>query len=235
MKSGIYCIINKINGKCYVGSATNLSTRIKTHEHKLEKNIHDNIYLQNAWNKYGKEKFCFFALEYVEKKELLNTEQYYLDLFLSYNMKHGYNINPKADSRFGAKCSNESKKKMSEANKKWRKSRIMIMSIETKKKISEANKGKTFSEETIKKMSDSAKRRGISAETRNKIYNKLKISQPWLGRKHSEESRRKMSEQAKRNMYRLGCKHSEKTKEKMSTTRRKINTMNKFKSIYCLF
>lgn len=235
MKSGIYCVINKINGKCYIGSAGNLSIRIKRHEYELKKNIHNNVYLQNAWNKYGKENFCFFVLEYIEKDELLNNEQYYLDLFLSYNMNHGYNINPKSNSRFGTKCSNESKKKMSDANKKWRENRIIIMSAETKKKISEANKGKKFSEETVKKMSDSAKKRGFSTETRKKIYDKLKGNLYWLGRKHSEESRKKISKQAMGNKRRLGLKFSEESKKKMSTTRRKISTINKLNSIYCLF
>ena len=57
------------------------------------------------------------------------------------------------------KCSEETKKKMSEAKKN--------MSEETKKKMSEAKKGHTVSEETRKKMSEAKK--NMSEENKNKI------------------------------------------------------------------
>ena len=52
--SGIYKIVNKVNGKYYVGSSNDvLKTRFYEHKRLLTKNKHFNVKLQNAWNKYG--------------------------------------------------------------------------------------------------------------------------------------------------------------------------------------
>lgn len=48
MDSGIYRIINSVNGKCYVGSSIDLNRRRKEHFYHLENNSHPNIHLQNA-------------------------------------------------------------------------------------------------------------------------------------------------------------------------------------------
>ena len=52
MNSGIYKILNKINGKFYIGSAVNFKRRFARHKRLLNINCHPNEYLQNAWNKY---------------------------------------------------------------------------------------------------------------------------------------------------------------------------------------
>ena len=51
MNSGIYKIT--INGKSYVGRATDLMSRKRWHRNKLKNGTHSNEYLQNAYNKYG--------------------------------------------------------------------------------------------------------------------------------------------------------------------------------------
>ena len=66
------------------------------------------------------------------------------------------------------KVSEDTKKKLSEANKGENNSMFGKHHTEdTKKKISEANKGKKLSEETRKKLSEAAK--NMSEETKNKI------------------------------------------------------------------
>ena len=57
MKSGIYKILNKSNGKCYIGSSCNLNKRKYQHFNSLMKNKHYNLYLQKSFNKYGKDNF----------------------------------------------------------------------------------------------------------------------------------------------------------------------------------
>ena len=74
LKSGIYFIRNKINGKIYVGSAINLKRRKWEHFTRLERNEHHNEYLQRSWNKYGKENFEFLIIQYCEKDKLLEKE-----------------------------------------------------------------------------------------------------------------------------------------------------------------
>lgn len=92
MLSGIYKIINTKNGKFYLGSAKNLQKRWRRHLNALGKNIHENLHLQRAFNKYGREFFEFQVVENCEISELLIREQYYLDLLTPWDITIGYNI-----------------------------------------------------------------------------------------------------------------------------------------------
>ena len=59
---GIYCIKNKLNNKCYIGSSNDLIYRECMHFHKLKYNKHVNNHLQASYNKYGRDNFEFFRL-----------------------------------------------------------------------------------------------------------------------------------------------------------------------------
>jgi group I intron endonuclease len=141
---------------------------------KLKNNKHDNRHLQNAWNKNGEKSFIFWIIEHVDHvSRLLEREQFYLDLFQSY--QYGlYNIYLKAGSPFGLKRSEEIKKKLSLIHKG------ITHSEESKRKMSEAHKGKKYflgkkhSNETRKRMSIVHKGHVVSDETRRKISLTLK-------------------------------------------------------------
>ena len=75
---GVYKIINRLNGKYYVGSSNRIQRRLCEHRRKLTHNIHDNPHLQSAWNKYGEFNFEFTALEESQTPKVL--EQQYLDV-----------------------------------------------------------------------------------------------------------------------------------------------------------
>lgn len=95
MKSGIYKITNKVNGKFYIGSAVNIKDRWDKHRSELYRGVHKNPYFLAAWKKYGEKNFSFSVLEYVEdKKNLLMREQHWINWFDA--CKNGYNINPNA-------------------------------------------------------------------------------------------------------------------------------------------
>jgi len=79
IKSGIYKIINKLDGKYYIGSSQNITKRWYSHKTRLKHNKHWNSYLQNAYNKYGVNNFEYTIVEYVNISELLKVEQLYLD------------------------------------------------------------------------------------------------------------------------------------------------------------
>ena len=65
--SGIYKIINIINEKTYVGSTiSKFNRRWNCHKCQLRNHNHGNKYLQNAWNKYGEDKFIFEIIEEIE-------------------------------------------------------------------------------------------------------------------------------------------------------------------------
>lgn len=79
MEAGVYLISNNVNGKCYVGSSIHLTQRRKEHFSRLMHNRHENIHLQNAYNKYGREAFEFEILETLSiddniKENLLKRE-----------------------------------------------------------------------------------------------------------------------------------------------------------------
>jgi len=92
MRSGIYMIINLSNNKSYVGSSKNLNRRKRDHFNELKSNTHENAYLQNSYNKYGKEMFVFITLEKCSEDILINRELYWIDIKQSTNRKFGYNL-----------------------------------------------------------------------------------------------------------------------------------------------
>ena len=130
-KSGIYKIINKLNNQIYIGSSIHINRRLNEHKSSLKNNKHYNKFLQNSYNKYGKEHFDFKILE--ECDNLLEREQYYID-----TLKPTYNLLPLAYRTEGIKRSNETKHKQSIARLG------MKFTNEHKNNISLGKLGKTY-------------------------------------------------------------------------------------------
>lgn len=88
----IYQIQCLQNGKSYIGQTVDYKRRKNTHIRKLNQNIHDNIKLQNAWNKYGEQEFHFrvweFNINSLEELDKLECE--YIKKFNS--IEDGFNI-----------------------------------------------------------------------------------------------------------------------------------------------
>ena len=80
--SGIYKIVNKINGKYYVGKAKSIKNRWGKHKSYLKHNKHNNLHLQSSWNKYGESNFEFLIIELTEPHPqiLKDIEQKYLNI-----------------------------------------------------------------------------------------------------------------------------------------------------------
>ena len=112
-KMGVYVLKNKINGKMYVGSSNDLKLRRRVHFHHLRNNIHENRWLQKSFIKHGEINFEFLVLETVQVEEnLIEREQYYLDLYKTYSSHKGYNICPKAGGTEGTTYTAEAKGKI---------------------------------------------------------------------------------------------------------------------------
>ena len=83
--SGIYKIVNKVNGKCYVGSSQNIlgttykHGRFYSHKRMLKLGTHHCIHLQRAYDMHGINNFDFIIVEQVHPNELVQVEQKYLD------------------------------------------------------------------------------------------------------------------------------------------------------------
>lgn len=122
LMSGIYKITNIINGKIYIGSTVNLYNRFNQHINELRKNTHNNPHLQFAWNKYKEHNFVFEVIECVDKNELLQREQYWLDYYKSYDPEIGYNICKIAGNCLGITRSEKTKQRISKSKKGIKKS-----------------------------------------------------------------------------------------------------------------
>ena len=92
MNCGIYKIENLKNNKIYIGSSVNLKNREYQHFWLLKKNIHYNNYLQNSYNKYGKNNFSFDIIEVCLFDELIEKENFYIKKYDSNNSIFGYNL-----------------------------------------------------------------------------------------------------------------------------------------------
>lgn len=88
---GVYKITNIANGKFYVGSSKDIEKRWAQHKNSLNENKHGNMYLQNAWNKYGSKSFKFEIIEECKLDIQFEREQFYLNELNPFN-NNGYNI-----------------------------------------------------------------------------------------------------------------------------------------------
>jgi len=79
MQSGIYMILNTLNGHYYIGSTSNFAQRSRKHKTLLTTGKHPNKHLNNAYACYGADSFEFLILEYVSIELLLAREQEYLN------------------------------------------------------------------------------------------------------------------------------------------------------------
>jgi len=97
-KSGVYCLINKVNGHVYVGSSINLASRMRNYLNKafLKSKQNFNMPITRALLKYDHSNFSLLILEYVEPMLLTGRETFYisrrpfLSLMRNNNQKSNY-------------------------------------------------------------------------------------------------------------------------------------------------
>jgi predicted GIY-YIG superfamily endonuclease len=90
--TGVYQIGCLVNNKIYIGSSESVVRRIKVHTKQLNNNKHPNPHLQNAYNKYGYDKFVYELVEVCDKESLFKIEQIFIDSTQSYLRDVGYNL-----------------------------------------------------------------------------------------------------------------------------------------------
>lgn len=96
----IYSILNKENGKIYVGQSVNPKQRFAKHKSLLRYNKHDNDHLQNSWNKYGEDAFEFNILENSSDEMLNDNESWWIEYFDSTNHNKGFNMTDGGDYEY---------------------------------------------------------------------------------------------------------------------------------------
>lgn len=161
--SGIYIIICLITLKFYIGCSNQVGRRLNEHKTDLKNNYHDNSYLQNAYNKYGKDNFLFLLFERFPEEGLDDREIGWIKELKSQNKNIGYNITAGGESgRRGLKHTEESKLKMSIK----RKESYQNEGHELRRQISRENIEKANTPENNKKHSIRMKQRNyITAKT----------------------------------------------------------------------
>ena len=203
----IYKITNQINGKVYIGKTIlPIEQRLKRHFYLAGKNV--NRYLYDSINKYGKENFIIELIEECEYDLANEKEIYYIDFYKSNNKDFGYNMTIGGD---GGRMPEESLRKMI-IKKTGEK-----LSEETKRKISEANKGRiptTMTNEIKEKIRQSLIKSGCRPPTPQWSGE----NHPMYGKTHSEEVKQRLSEFRTGKTWEEinGKKSSDINKEKMS-------------------
>ena len=181
-KSGIYAIINRVNGKRYVGQSISIGDRWLFHRSQLMRGCHGNRHLQRAWNKVGSQAFEFIVLEYVpiDRDGLAAREQYW------FNQLHPeYNQAPVAGSCIGLKHaprSEEFRKRQSDAKRGFK---HKPETVELLRKIAEQKR----LDGTVYRPTE-AHRAKLSLLIRANAHNQQAIEkrrQKMIGRKQSEE------------------------------------------------
>lgn len=113
-KTGVYCLVNLINGHTYVGSSVNLAIRMSNYLNttylKNRKNV--NMPIIQALLKYGQENFAVLIVEYVAIENLAIRETFYITNLLPY-----YNVLKQGYSSLGYKHTEATKQMLSELAK----------------------------------------------------------------------------------------------------------------------
>lgn len=211
----VYLIVNKINGKTYVGQ------RKSTKACSSDKYMGSGKHLKCAQKKYGIENFEKFLIQYCNSKEELDKQEIFWIAEYKNRGKAEYNIC--AGGRGG--CG------IGEEHYNYGKH----LSEETKRKISEANKGKKlgpYSKERVEKAASAHRGKKVSEEGRKHIAEAHIGQIPWnKGKQFSEETRRKMAEARKgKEPWNKGLKTgplSEEHKSKISESCRRTKNERK--------
>lgn len=183
---GIYRIRNLKTQSCYYGSSEEIEKRWESHIGKLRKNLHENVILQRAWNKYREENFIFEVMEECEKQSLLKIEQLYLDLNPKYNIglkaSGGDNIskNPKK---------NDIIKTMKENLGKT----ISLMSKEERKEKYSRPKDKNPNWKGGKTLCKCGNNKSYKAKTCIKCKDVSGENNSFFEKKHSEKTKKKIA------------------------------------------
>lgn len=91
IKNAVYRILNTVNGKCYVGQASNYEQRISGHFAALKKGKHTNHLLQAAYDEYGVDAFNVTVIESgISDYALCDRERHWIAHFKA--KAEGYNL-----------------------------------------------------------------------------------------------------------------------------------------------
>ena|ERR1700753_3675154 len=154
-QSGIYCWINLLNGKYYIGSGVDLGNRVNDYFQDSYYKSRTNTIIVRAILKYGIGNFALVILDFCDKEDLLSQEDHFIK-----TLNPEYNILQNAGNSLGYKHTPESIDKIIQS------ALGRTHSLEVRKAMSESRMGannpmfgKIVSDETKAKLSEAAKNR----------------------------------------------------------------------------
>lgn len=218
---GIYAIQNKITGMAYVGqTANNFGDRRDSNFAKLRHNKHDNVGLQQDWNKYGENNYEFIVLETLEDASNIDERE---KLWIADYKSKGkaFNLQSGGKGFAGLHISESAKKIIGEKNRIHNLGKKA--SAETRAKMSATRKGRKLSPETIEKLRIAKTGTKLSEEA------KLKNSISHSGEKSSFAKYTKEQVLLARKIYDSGCNNYKHISEQTGISYGAINGIVKRK------
>ena len=153
IKIGIYKITSP-NSRVYIGQSNNIDRRFNQYKRLVSCNRQQMLYL--SFLKYGVDDHIFEVLELCEEALLNEREQFYIDFYKTTNRKFGLNLRM-AGSK--GRHINETKNKISKANKRKKRTIEQRINISNAKKLNPTKfwLGEKRPIETINKIRESLK------------------------------------------------------------------------------
>lgn len=179
---GIYKITSP-SKKIYIGQSQNILKRFA--QYKRYSCEHQD-YLYHSLKKYGADKHIFEIIHVCSCEELDDLEIYYIDLYQSFNSKHGLNL------KSGGLTRGE-------------------LSDYSRRKIGKAHKGKTISEECREKL----RKANLGKKTHSEEY-KQKLRERMMGNKYTLGQKQSKETIEKRRVHLKGRVFTEEHKRKIS-------------------
>ena len=202
----VYLILNKVNGRKYVGQTVQ-PLKVRFNEHARKK---DNTPISNAICKYGRENFyCGVIKTCASKEELSKWEKFFIAVLKS-KKPYGYNLTDGGEGTVGYHLTPEQRAKLSAKNsvsllgnkntlgyRHTPKSRAKMsasrkgrtLSAEHRAKLIAANTGKQFTPERCAKIRAAHMGKPLSAEHRAKIAATSRGNNPFKNLLNEIESR----------------------------------------------
>lgn len=207
-KIGIYEILNKVNGKRYIGQSISIKDRLSNHKCQLTRVTRSkdcNRHLYNAVSKYGIRSFSFSIIEECIADKLDERELHWIKYFNTTNRDFGYNLRTdiggrgftheetkqlirennlgEANPNYGNKWSEEKKLYMSKLKKKQYEDGLVKVNMEhIRKGIDVRNKrweeNPELKRNMAKKVSDNLRKYDIAKLD----YNTLEVIEVYRGR-----------------------------------------------------
>ena len=131
----VYKITCTVNSKVYIGSSVNVYKRWHNHRYELNNNKHHSPYLQNAWNKYGKENFIFEIVEKNNADVIIGREQVWMDHYKCYDPNYGFNGNSKAEGNHARSWTDAQRIKYSNSRKGKKASKALLRALQNNRKV----------------------------------------------------------------------------------------------------